>query len=275
MRAPVVDLAGEPAFGEGDEPLGAHVGRGADRAGATHQDGGEEERVVAAEHREVARRAGEDLERVGIERADRLLHAGDVGRVRQLQHARRPEVAPGAHGDVVDDDGNRAGGGHRFEVRDHAGFRRAHVVRHHDERRHQCGRARQCLDRGDRLGRAVGAGADDELRVALGAHPRARVDHRALLGGVERRRLSRGTERHDPGAPRVEVLVHELLDGVDGDGAIGRERGDERDVHALEQPTASHGREGTATASSRARRNTSSSIGSVSRPVNVFCWLGW
>ena len=28
-------------------------------------------------------------------------------------------------------------------------------------------------------------------------------------------------------------------------------------------------------ASSRARANTSSIIGSVSLPVNVFCWLGW
>ena len=28
-------------------------------------------------------------------------------------------------------------------------------------------------------------------------------------------------------------------------------------------------------ASSRAVPNTSSIIGSVSRPVNVFCWLGW
>ena len=28
-------------------------------------------------------------------------------------------------------------------------------------------------------------------------------------------------------------------------------------------------------ASSTARAKTASSIGSVSRPVNVFCWLGW
>ena len=28
-------------------------------------------------------------------------------------------------------------------------------------------------------------------------------------------------------------------------------------------------------ASATARSNTASSIGSVSRPVNVFCWLGW
>ena len=27
--------------------------------------------------------------------------------------------------------------------------------------------------------------------------------------------------------------------------------------------------------SAAARANTASSIGSVSRPVNVFCWLGW
>ncbi len=98
----VVDLAREPAVGHGDEALGAHVRAGTDRAGAPHQHGGEEERVVAAEHGEVARRAGEDLERVGVERADGLLHPGDVGVRGELEHPGGPEVASGADRDVVD-----------------------------------------------------------------------------------------------------------------------------------------------------------------------------
>ena len=135
-----------------------------DRAGATHEHGGEQERVVAAEHREVAGRVGEDLERVGVERAHRLLHAHDVGMVGELEHARGPEVAAGADRDVVDDHRHRARVGDRPEVRDDPGFRRPHVVRHDDERGGERGRAREGLDRGDRLRGAVGARADDELR---------------------------------------------------------------------------------------------------------------
>ena len=106
----------------------------------------------------------------------------------------------------------------------------------------------------------------------------AAVDHRALLGGIERRRLAGGAEGDDAGAAGVEVLVAQALDRVEGDRAVGRERGDERDVDALEQSTSlrpGHGREGTAPASSRARAKIASSIGSVSRPVNVFCCDGW
>ena len=64
---------------------------------------------------------------------------------------------------------------------------------------------------------------------------RAGVDHRPLLVGVERRRLAGGAEGDDPGAAGVEVLVAEPLDRVEGDRAVGGERGDERDVDALEQ----------------------------------------
>ena len=202
----------------------------------------------------------------------------DVGVPRELEHPRRPEVAAGADGDVVDDDRHRARRGDRLEVRDDAGFRRAHVVRHDDERGDERRRARERLDRGDRLGGAVGARADDQLRAALGADAGAAVDHRALLGGVERRRLAGGAERDDPGAAGVEVLVAQALDRVEGDRAVGRERGDERDVDALEQSTALRPVTGARVPRRPARgpgRKTSSSIGSVSRPVNVFCCDGW
>src|SRR4029453_11370281 len=59
------------------------------------------------------------------------------------------------------------------------------------------------------------------------------------------------------------------------DRAVGREGSDEGDVHTLEQTTGSHGREGTPSASARARRNTSSSRGSGRLPVKVFCCDGW
>ena len=198
---------------------------------------------------------------------------------RELEHARRAEVAAGADRDVVDDDRHRAGVGDGPEVRDHARFGRSDVVRNDDQRGGEGRGAGEGLDRGDGLGGAVGAGADDELLVVLGAHRGAGVDHRTLLGGVERRRLAGGTERDDARAAGVEVVVAEPFDRVERDGTVGRERGDERDVHALEQTAlagrGSHGREGTASASARARRKTSSIIGSVSLPVNVFCCDGW
>ena len=57
--------------------------------GAAHAHVGNSERVVAAEQAEPARRAGQDLERVGVERADRLLHARDVRDARPARAARR------------------------------------------------------------------------------------------------------------------------------------------------------------------------------------------
>ncbi len=117
--------------------------------------------------------------------------------------------------------------------------------------------------------------------ASCSAQTRAQVSITARCSAsVERGRLSGGAERDDAGASRVEVLVAQALDRVEGDRAVGRERSDERDVDALEQSTSvlgrgGHEREGTARASSRARAKTASSIGGVSRPVNVFCCEGW
>ena len=159
------------------------------------------------------------------------LIAGEV-RVRgELEHAGGAEVAAGADGDVVDDDRHRARLGDRAEVGDDAGLRRAHVVRHDDQRRDERGRRlRAPATAAIVVCGVVGAGADDELRVALGAHARARVDDGALLVGVERGRLAGGAERDDAGGAGVEVLVAQPLDRVDRDRAVGCERRDERDV---------------------------------------------
>ena len=64
VRASLLDLPGNAALEHGDEPLGAHVRRRADRARRRREYVRERRYVVvAAEHREVARRAGEQLER--------------------------------------------------------------------------------------------------------------------------------------------------------------------------------------------------------------------
>jgi hypothetical protein len=59
----------------------------------------------------------------------------------------------------------------------------------------------------------------------------------------------------------------------DFDGVPGIERVDPRDAVAVASLYV--GALGGSPANSRARTSTASIIGSVSRPVNVFCWLGW
>ena len=210
--------------------------------------------------------------------ADRLLHPGDVGVLRELEHARGPEVAAGADGDVVDHDRHRARGGDRLEVRDDAGLRRAHVVR---ARRSAWRRARACRRSASTaaigLRGAVGARADDQLRAALGADrartrrsPRAARRRRAPTT----RRWCRG--RRCPAQPASRYSWQRRVDRVEGDRAVGRERGDERDVDALEQTAL--GRSRAARVPRRPARGpgrkTASIIGSVSLPVNVFCCSG-
>ena len=50
MRAAVVDLSRETALDHRDEPRGAHVRGGADRARTTHEGEREQQRVLATEH---------------------------------------------------------------------------------------------------------------------------------------------------------------------------------------------------------------------------------
>ena len=171
------------------------------------------------------------------------------------------EVAAGADGDVVDHDRHRAGVGDRPEVRDDAGLGRAHVVRHDDRARRRapaCPRApatAAIVVRG-----AVGAGADDQLRAALGADARRTRRSTARFSSAS----SAGDSPVVPSAtmpaqPASRYSWHRALDRVEGDRAVGRERRDERDVDALEQSTSArpgHGREGTAPASSRAPAKT-------------------
>src|SRR6478736_3563255 len=102
-----------------------------------------------------------------------------------------------------------------------------------------------------------------------------RWSHTRATVSTTARCSSASSEGDDARAPGLEQLVAEALDGVERDGSVGREGSDERGVHALEQTAGTHGREGTPSANARARRKTSSIIGSVSLPVNVFCCDGW
>ena len=125
-------------------------------------------------------------------------------------HAGGAEVAAGAERDVVEHHRHRAGVGHRLEVGDDPGLRRPHVIRHDDQRRRRApGVPASASHRRDGGRGVVRAGADDQLRGALGADRGARVDDRALLLGVERAGFAGGAQRDDAGGAGVEVLVAE------------------------------------------------------------------
>ena len=166
MSATLVDLPGEPALDHRDEPLGAHVGAGADGAGAAQEHEREQERVRPAEDGEPVDGVGapEELERVVVEAGRGLLDPGEVRRARELVQVPRAQVPTGSGGDVVDDERHGAHLGHCLEVSDDPGLRRTHVVRHHDQRRDERRRTRQLLPSLTRRSGVVRAGTDDELR---------------------------------------------------------------------------------------------------------------
>jgi hypothetical protein len=129
-------------------------------------------------------------------------------------------------------------------VGDDAGFRRPHVVRHDDQR----GDERRCpgelLHRLPRRSSVVRAHADDQLCGTLGAHVRACIDDGALLVGIERRRLPRRAQRHDPCRTGVEILAAQPLERVDRHRPVLGERRDDRDVDTAEVRVGRHRAEG-------------------------------
>ncbi len=103
---------------------------------------------------------------------------------------------------------------------------------------------------GDRLAAPEGRdGFGDRGRVVAGEHARGRAAGRVAGRAAGR---AAGTARRAAGRTPGRAAGHAVRGG--------------RVVAA---------RHATSSASSRARATTASSIAGVSRPVNVFCWLGW
>ena len=110
------------------------VGDDGDHAAAA--DGHERQRdvVVARQHDEVGAARGDDLAHL-VERAGRFLDADDVPAVaNQALERGRLDVDRGPALDVVDEDRQRGGLGHRAEVAIEAFLRRLVVVGIHDQR---------------------------------------------------------------------------------------------------------------------------------------------
>ena len=81
------------------------------------------------------------------------------------------------------------------------------------------------------------------------------------------RRLAGGAEGDEPGAPGVEVVVREALDRVERNGAVGRERRDERDVDTAQLHRACHRSKGSVRGRCRTSRSSSSRRSSGSVPA--------
>ncbi len=106
---------------------------------------------------------------------------------------------------------------------------RTHVVRRDDERADARRHVREGLRRRDRLLRVVRTRADDQRRVRVDAHTRARVDDDLLLRRVERRRFTGGAEGDDAHRTGRQVLPAQPFDGGDVDLIALVERRDQRD----------------------------------------------
>lgn len=72
---------------------------------------------------------------------------------------------------------------------------------------------------------------------------------------------------------RAIVTADRGFDGIPGLPCRSARRSSGRVALRLTGPVPGYG--APSPASSRARSSTASVIGSVRRPVNVFCWLGW
>ena len=95
-------------------------------------------------------------------------------------------------------DRHRARGGDRLEVRDDPGFRRAHVVRHDDERADDTGRARERLRSRGSSSRCCSFRCRRSRARPAAAHARAHASTTARFSSaVERGRLAGRAERDD------------------------------------------------------------------------------
>src|SRR3990170_4672335 len=204
-----------------------------DRDDAVAADGHEREGdvVVAREHREVGAARGDHLAHL-VERARRLLHAGDVLDVaRAALERRRLDVDGRAALDVVDEDRDRDGLGDRAEVAGEAVLGRLVVVGVHDERAGRAGPLR-VLREVDGLGGRVRARAGHDLDAA----PRGLeddLDDPLVLVVRERGGLAGGPAGDQAVGPVRDVELDQLPELRLVDRAAP-ERGDHRDERTLE-----------------------------------------
>ncbi|GAA2484205.1 hypothetical protein GCM10010434_028930 [Winogradskya humida] len=159
---------GLPVTDQRRERRGVQVGGGDDRARDTHAEQRGQERVVAAEDREIRGRVAEQINDRGVDAAGGEFHAGDP--VDRGDPAQRPgaQGLPGAVGHVVGQDRDGAAGREILEICDHAVLTRPQKRWDQGQdgdsmRRHGCGVADP-------------VGADDQLRPAVTAHPGDHVE---------------------------------------------------------------------------------------------------
>ena len=109
------------------------------------------------------------------------------------------------------------------------------VIGHHGQRGRHLRPGRQVPQGPGRARGVVRARPRDQGGAPLAADPRADVQDRAPLGRGERGRLAGGAEGHEAGGAVIDDGVRQLLQRVGGQVPLRRERGDERDVQALQR----------------------------------------
>lgn len=222
---------GQPVLGQQahqpHEALRLHMAAGRDGAHAAFGHGGEDLVVFAREHLQPA--VGDHRARLGHVAAA-VLDAADARVFGQRQHRLARDGHAGAVGDVIDQHGHRAGIGDGVEPLEHAGLRRADVVRRGHQQARQ-GAFRELARPRRGLAQVVARHAHHDRQAAGGGQHG--VEHGELLGLVERGGLAGRAAGHEAGHAVVGEPAHERRQGGVVDRAVA-ERGDEGDPHARE-----------------------------------------
>ena len=243
----LVELAGQPALDHGHEPLGGDVGRGGDGARPAHEHGRVQVGVVAAEDGEPSRGAPASTSRVSRSMLPTACFTpAMLGVAGQRQQRRRPERPPGAVGDVVDDERDGAGGGHRLEVLDDPGLRRPHVVRHHRQGGGQRRSARRGPGRPPRRRRCCWSPPRRSAAPTARAQALAQTSMTACFSSCSSAAASRWCPSATmPAAPASRNPWARRLQRLHRDAAVSPERRDGGDIHPPQIQLARHTRKGT------------------------------
>ncbi len=205
------------ALADLDEALGQEMACRQDAAVGAVGHHGEEQRVLAGQHREAGRLAGQELERL-CEDARAVLDADDVRHFRELEQRVVRKVHRGPVGDVVDQHVAVGRRGDAAEVGDHPVLARPVVV---GADRDDAGEG-QALEPAQRLldlVRGIAAHAHQHRHPAGDARHGA-FDDLIAFRIVERGRFARRAEREQPVDTQRDVMLDQPLVAVEIDRAI-------------------------------------------------------
>ncbi len=223
MRARLADVVRPDGLVHGDELGRGQVGRGEDAAVAAQAEAVEVEDVLSREDGEVRRRVQEELHRLPDVAAG-VLEAAHGREGRELADRLVLDIAAGAVGDVVDEDGKPGDVRQGAEVLEDAALVRPVVVGTGNERARQ-GVFLERLHPGRHPAGVIAAHPRDHGQAPVHL-PEDPLQGREVLVVGDRGNLARGGERDEPGNAAVGVIIDEPVEAFVVHLAV-RERGDE------------------------------------------------